>query len=195
MLWPSIVIAAANKRQAGQYEPTAGLNQREDTEGCPENGCQGGEGLKGELHGAGGSEPVPADTGSLFVFGLIRCGEFAAFRRRPHPRRLTRGWMSSSRGISFPIPGNLSFSRRTRPLYYANNVYVNSVDINRPYRKHSWSARYRFWLTSGVGTTYSGTANVARIFPGILRRQMRRAPDIHGHDRARRKQFEFSKHC
>jgi hypothetical protein len=48
--------------QARQYDPVPGMKKRKDAERCPDYCCQGGEGLKGELHAGRASRhrPMPA---------------------------------------------------------------------------------------------------------------------------------------
>ena len=50
----------SDEGQAQEDEPVPGLDERKKAEDCPQNGCQGGEGLKTDLHA--GSVPAPADA-------------------------------------------------------------------------------------------------------------------------------------
>jgi hypothetical protein len=131
------------------------------------------------------TEPAPADTGSLR--GLR--GYFVVGGMGPPPPPMVKAFIVRP---PFRFLGNLR--SLTRSVYYANHVYVNSVDINRSRLEHSWGGHYPSSFASSAWPTYSGTASGAGTFPGILRRQVRCSPDFHGHCRAGREQFEFSEY-
>ena len=95
--------------------------------------------------------------------------------------------------------GLLSDSRKNLrsvdSAYYANSAYANAVDVSASNPEHSGRGRTTFKSApEGLGATDQRAADGAGLFTGRLRRQMRRPPDVHGDDRAGRKQSEFPKH-
>ena len=172
-----------DERQADHHEPIACLDQSKKAEDRPQNCGDGGKRFERQWHGwnkAGtGRYRLPLRLRGYFVVGGIG----------PPPPPMVRAFIVRP---PFRFLGNLR--SLTRSVYYGNTVYVNSVDTNRSCLEHSWSGQYPSSFASSAWATYSGVAFSGGIFPGILRRQVRRTSNIHGHDRARRKQCELSKH-
>ena len=169
-----LVRGPAERREADHHEPIACLDQSKKAEDRPQNRGDGGKRFERQWHGwnkAGtGRYRLPLRLRGYFVVGGIG----------PPPPPMVRAYIVRP---PFRFLGNLR--SRTRSVYYANTVYVNSVDTNRSRLEHSWSGQYPSKFASGVGATYSGVACSAGIFSGILRRQVRRTSDIHGYRRAR----------